>query len=167
MSQSFRLTGLSAAPFRNLFALSDDELGRRQARRMIADAKPGYPDRVSMRDVEVGESVILVNYNHLRDDGPYRSSHAIFVAENARETFDAIDLVPDVLRVRMLSLRAFDTDGMMLDADLVDGRYAEMLIERLFENPAVSFIHVHYAKRGCYACRVDRVIAHPGDQFAF
>jgi Protein of unknown function (DUF1203) len=167
MSTSFRVTGLSPAPFRNLFALSDDELERRHARRMIADAKPGYPDRVGLRDVEVGEAVILVNYQHLRDDGPYRSSHAIFVAERTQEPFDAIDRIPDVLRVRMLSLRAFDTDGLMLDADLVDGRYVEMLIKRLFADPAVAFIHVHYAKRGCYACRVDRVTARADDRFAF
>jgi hypothetical protein len=160
MSQSFRITGLSATPFRHLFALSDDELERHHARRMVADAKPGYPDRIGMRDVEVGEPVILVNYNHLPEDGPYRSSHAVFVAEQSQETFDATDRIPDVLRSRMLSLRAFDAAGMMLDADLVDGHDVEAPIARLFGNPAVEFIHVHYAKRGCYACRVDRADRH-------
>ena len=159
-SASFRITGLSATPFRHLFALSDEALERQHARRIVADAKPGYPDRIGLRDVEVGESVILVNYNHLPDDGPYRSSHAVFVAETDQDPFDAVDRIPQVLRSRMLSLRAFDAAGMMLDADLVDGGDVETLIARLFTDPAVGFIHVHYAMRGCYACRIDRADRH-------
>jgi hypothetical protein len=123
---------------------------------VVADTKPGYPDRIGLRDVEIGEAVILVNYNHLPDEGPYRSSHAVFVAERCGETFDAVDRVPDVLRPRVLSLRAFDADGMMVDADLVDGADVESLIARLFVDSAVAYIHAHYAKRGCYACRIDR-----------
>ena len=156
MSPSFRVIGLLAAPFRHLFALSDAELERQNARRVIADAKPGYPDRIGMRDVEVGESVILVNYNHLPEEGPYRSSHAVFVAERSDVPYDAVDRIPDVLRPRMLSLRAFDADDMMVDADLVDGRDIEALIARLFADPSVAYIHAHYAKRGCYACRIER-----------
>ncbi len=56
----------------------------------------------------------------------------------------------------MLSLRAFDAAGDMVDADLTDGRDIEAAIERLFGNPAADYIHAHYAKRGCYAARIDR-----------
>ena len=56
----------------------------------------------------------------------------------------------------MLSLRAFDASGLMVDADLADGRELEAAIERLFANPAATYIHAHYAKRGCYAARIDR-----------
>jgi hypothetical protein len=38
----------------------------------------------------------------------------------------------------------------------VDGRALEGLIERLFDNQAVAYVHAHYAKRGCYAARIDR-----------
>jgi hypothetical protein len=30
------------------------------------------------------------------------------------------------------------------------------LIMRFFANPQVGYLHVHNARRGCYACRVDR-----------
>jgi hypothetical protein len=30
-------------------------------------------------------------------------------------------------------------------------------VERLFANPRSAYIHVHYARRGCYAARVDRL----------
>jgi len=38
----------------------------------------------------------------------------------------------------------------------VDGTQVETLIERLFANPDAEYIQAHYAKRGCYAARIDR-----------
>ena len=88
---------------------------------------------------------------------PYRASHAIFVREGATQAYDAVNQVPESMRLRLLSLRAYAADGMMLDADVVDGTAMEALIARLFANADVSYIHVHNAKRGCYAGRIDRV----------
>lgn len=156
---SFRVTGLSADRFRPLFGLADEALAERRVVRYRVDASPGFPDRVELREAEVGESVLLVNHAHLPDDGPYRSSHAIFVIEGASRTFDAVDVVPEVLRTRTLSLRAFDRGGMMVDADLVDGRAVEALFERILGDPRVAYLHAHYAKRGCFACRIERADA--------
>ncbi len=64
--------------------------------------------------------------------------------------------MPEVLRSRTLSLRAFDAAGMMLDADLVEGRALEGAAERLLADPAVAYLHAHFAKPGCFACRIDR-----------
>jgi len=153
---SFRITGLDAKPFRHLYGLSDSELAARGAIRYVAESKPGYPDRVEMRDVEPGESVLLVNYEHQPADSPYRSRHAIFVREGAEEPFDKVDVVPESMRNRLLSLRAFDATGMMLDADVVEGDGVEALIDRMFEDTNVAYIHAHNARRGCYAARIGR-----------
>ena len=45
---------------------------------------------------------------------------------------------------------------MIVDADVIDGARTEKLIDRLFANPEALYLHIHYAKRGCYAARVDR-----------
>lgn len=45
----------------------------------------------------------------------------------------------------------------MRDADLIDGADIETLIERLFADPATAYLHAHYAKRGCFAARIDRI----------
>ena len=90
-------------------------------------------------------------------DTPYRATHAIFVREGATQTYDAVGDVPEVMRIRLLSLRGYDDQGMMLDAEIVSGTDIEAVIERLFGNPAISYIHVHNAKRGCYSGRIDRV----------
>lgn len=153
---SFRITGLDPEPFRHLFGLSDEELARQGAKRYVADTKPGYPDRIAVRDAEPGESVLLVNYVHQPADNPYRASHAIFVSERAARRYEGRDEIPEALRVRLISLRAFDDADMMVDADAVDGQHLEAAIARFFADPAVSYLHAHYAKRGCYAARIDR-----------
>ncbi len=62
------------------------------------------------------------------------------------------------MRLRPMSLRAFDADDLMIDADLVDGREMESVVERFFDDPRVAYIHAHYAKRGCYAARIERCL---------
>ena len=153
---AFRVTGLSAEPFRHLYGLSDDELAAHGAKRYIAGEEGGFPDRIEMRDARPGEALLLLNHIHQPADTPYRASHAIFVLEGAQQTYDRVDEVPDVMRLRLLSLRAFDKDGMMLDGEVVEGRQIEGVIERFFAIPEVDYIHVHNAKRGCYSGRIDR-----------
>ncbi|MFN9031508.1 MAG: DUF1203 domain-containing protein [Betaproteobacteria bacterium] len=152
----FHIQGLDPAPFIPLYGLPDEALAQRGIERVRADSCPGYPDRVELRDAEPGEALLLLNYEHLPQATPYRSRHAIFVREGAHTPFNAIDSVPAVLRRRLLSLRAFDARGYLRDADVVDGAQVEPLIERLFANPAVDFIHAHFAKPGCFAATVRR-----------
>ena len=153
---SFRVTGLSPEPFRDLFGLPESELAARGIKRYVADASPGFPDRIEIRDAEPGETLLLLNYTHQPANTPYRASHAIFVREGAQIAYDRIDEIPQALRVRTISLRAFDEVGLIVDAELVDGREIEGAIERLFANSKVAYIHAHYAKHGCYAGRIDR-----------
>jgi hypothetical protein len=153
---AFRVTGLSPEPFQPLFGLPDDELARQGVKRYVADKPQAFPCRVEMRDAAPGETVLLLNHVYQPADTPYRASHAIFVREGAAATYDRVNEAPAVMRARLLSLRAFDADGMMVDADVVDGAVVESLIARLLANADVSYIHAHYAKRGCYAGRIDR-----------
>ncbi|MDR3386665.1 MAG: DUF1203 domain-containing protein [Rudaea sp.] len=152
---SFRITGLPAEPFAHLFSMPAAELARHGAVRRIADARPAYPCRVSLSDAAAGDEIILVNFEHQPAATPYRASHAIYVRQGERR-FDAIDEVPQQLRRRLLSVRAFDADGMMVDADVVDGLEVERTIDRLFGDERAAYLHVDFAKPGCYAARVDR-----------
>jgi hypothetical protein len=153
---SFRITGLPAEHFSHLFALSDEELAKHGAVRRIADERqPGYPCRVSLTDSQPGDELLLVNYEHLPVDSPYRMRFAIFVRKNDR-TYDQIDEVPEQLRKRTLAVRAFDDKGMMLGFELVDGRELEGAIGKLLAQPKAEYLHVHFAAPGCYAARVER-----------
>jgi hypothetical protein len=154
---SYRISGLSPETFRHLFHLSDEELAAQGARRYVADVKPGYPDRIELRDAELGERLILVNYTHQPADNPYRASHAVFVSESSEEAYDRVGEVPEALRLRQISLRAFDGDDFLVAADLAPGAELEPAIESLFADLRVAYIQAHYAKPGCFAARIDRV----------
>ncbi|WP_341520046.1 DUF1203 domain-containing protein [Pseudomonas sp. G.S.17] len=153
---TFRISGLCPEQFQPLFGLPDRELASLGIKRYIVDSKPGFPDRIEMKDAELGQSVLLLNHVCQPANTPYRASHAIFIREGATRIYDAVDQVPEAMRIRLLSLRAYAEDGMMLDADVAEGTAIEPIISRLFDNPEVSYIHVHNAKRGCYSGRIDR-----------
>jgi hypothetical protein len=154
---NFRITGLNAAPFRQYFGMSEPELATHGVRRYTALTKPGFPDRIELRDAEPGETVLLLNYTHQPAATPYRASHAIYVLEGAGEPYDRVNEIPDALRVRTLSLRAFDQDHMMIDAAIVEGSALEAEIENLLRDERAAYLHAHYAKRGCYAARIEPV----------
>lgn len=153
---SFRITGLDAAPFAHLFGLSDDALARYNAKRYVADEKPGFPCRITLEDAEPGETLLLVPHAHQTSATAYASKGPIFVRERAAKRAAWHDEVPEQLKVRLLSLRAYAADGMMLDADVVDGRELKPLIERFLANESVSYLHAHFARRGCYAALIER-----------
>ena len=152
----FRITGLDPSQFSHLYGLSDEALAARGVRRCVVDARPGFPDRIEVRDLDIGETALLLNFAHQPADTPYRASHAVFVREGAMRRYDETGVVPEAMRIRPLSLRAFDADHMMVDADVLDGGEAEATILRFLDNPAVAYIQAHYAKRGCYAARIER-----------
>jgi hypothetical protein len=153
---SFRIFALPSDRFASLFSLTDESLNELGVVRKIADAKPGFPCRVSLVDAEIGETVLLLNYEHQPAPTPFRASHAIYVREGALQAQCAIGEVPNLLRTRMISLRGFDEGHMLIAAELAHGRELETSIQHLFENDAVSYLHLHYAKPGCYAARVER-----------
>ncbi len=151
---SFRSLGLSPEPFVPLFNLSDQALMEMGARRVIAtDAR--MPCRVSLEHAEPGEELLLVNFEHQPENSPYRSTHAIYVRKLARKTFNAVDLIPDALTSRQLAIRAFDKDHMMINAEVIDGATAAAKFESFLADTNAHYLHVHNAKRVCYAARVE------------
>jgi hypothetical protein len=150
----FRITGLSPEPFRPLFGLPDEALAARGVLRLAADESA--PCRVTLDDAAVGEPVLLLHYEHQPAPSLYRSSGPIFVRESAREA-RVTDSIPDSFRKRVYSARAYDGDGLMVDAEVGGGGELESLIGNLFANSEAAYIHLHHARRGCFSCRVDRL----------
>ena len=150
---TYRIAGLDPAPYKPLFGLSDEALASRGIVRMrVTD--PTFPCRISLVDRPVGEEVLLLNHVSHDVANPYRASHAIFVSDAARGEF--VDQVPPVFQKRVLSLRGFDRDGMMIEAMLTQPGETDAGIRRLFENPDVEIIHAHNAVRGCFSAKIER-----------
>jgi hypothetical protein len=152
----FKISGLPVAEFSHLLSLDDEALDHAGVTRCIVDAAGSYPCRITLEDAEPGEEMLLLNYAHQSAQTPYASTGPIFVRRNARSTRVVVNEVPDQQRSRLLSVRAYDASGWMTDADVMDGTDLESLIARFLGDPNVDYLHVHNARRGCYACRVDR-----------
>ena len=152
----FQIKPLDAQRFAHLFDLTDAELAEQQACRQVVATSPGTPCRVSMQDAAVGETVILFNYVHQPEDSPYQASHAIFVRQGAREAPLAINEVPEVIRCRLVSLRLFDRNHMMIAADVMPGEVVGAAIAAAFDKADVAYAHIHNAKPGCFAASVHR-----------
>jgi hypothetical protein len=154
---SFRLVGLAPGTFDTFFAMSDAELAALGARRVIADAMPGYPCRVSLVDAEAGEELLLLSHEHLGAHSPYRASGPVYVRKGARRATLAPGEIPPYVTRRLMSLRAYDAAGMMAVGEVCEGVDAGPVIERLMADAAVAFVDLHNAKRGCFSCRAERV----------
>ena len=153
---SFVVSALPAAEFQPLFGLSDEALAERGIQRRTVDG-PGSPCRITLEDAHPGETVLLMNYEHQPADTPFRSRHAIFVREGvADRSFAACEIPPAFAARTFLSLRAFDAQGMMVDADITPTAELPEAIDRLLANPDAAYLHAHYAGAGCYAARIDR-----------
>jgi len=153
---SFQLVGLPAASFTPLFSLSDAELSEIHAQRVVATSKPGYPCRVSLTDAEIGEELLLLPYTHQPAASPYRASGPIFVRKNAPQAVVEAGVLPAYVTGRLMSVRAYDARGWMMDAAVCPGAETAAVIERLFEEAGVAYIHLHNANRGCFSCAVQR-----------
>ena len=153
---SYIVSGLQSAPFAPLFGLDDEALIAQGIHRMNAPQDGLYPCRVTLADVPAGTPVLLLSYQHQPAAGPYRADGPIFVTEGYRETAMVTGELPLMMTRRILSVRAYDGDDMMVDAEVVDGQQADTLIRRYLSQPDIAYLHVHLARRGCFAARVDR-----------
>jgi len=153
----YSISGLDPAPFAPLFALSDAELAARQIRRTIVeDPMNGYPCRISLSFAGKGDEVLLLSHQHQASEtSPYRASGPIFVRRGAAP-FRHANRLPDVLARRLMSIRAYDADDMLIDAEVAEGLALAMLIESWTQRADVAYLHAHFARQGCFACRIDK-----------
>jgi len=162
----FQIHALPPGEFEHLFEMSDDDLKAAGALRVTAENKPGYPCRVSLEpgypcrvsleDAEIGEEVILANHTHLSENSPYKASHAIYVRRSAKQGDFGPDEIPAMLSCRLLSVRGFGDDHLMKHADVVEGTNLAVTLRAFFDDPAIAYVHIHYAMRGCFAAKATR-----------
>lgn len=156
MKTSFQFVALPHERFEHLFSLSDEELQVAGARRVIVDEKPGSPCRVSLEDVEVGETALLIHFVHHDVASPYRGSGAIYIRKGARTVTPALDEIPFMFTHRLLSVRGYDDSGMLIVTEVSKGNALREVIARLFDNGSVSYLHIHNVGPGCFNCSVGR-----------
>ena len=119
-------------------------------------ASPRYPCRISLEHAAPGDELLLLPFEHQAANSPYRASGPIYVKVGARQRTMAVGEIPESVRRRQISLRAYDADDLIVDAEVCEGESVGAEIERLLADPLVRYLHLHNAKRGCYSCLVRR-----------
>lgn len=152
---TYRIEGLDPARFAHLIDRPDVVLAGHGVQRVTVTTSPGFPCRVTLEDASPGETVLLLSHTS-QPVGPFRSTHAIFVREQATQAATFVDRVPPVFAPRTLSLRGFDAQAMLIGAALAAPGDADPAIRAMLDNPAVQEIHVHNAAPGCFAAKVAR-----------
>ena len=153
---SFQLVGLDPAPFEGLFLLDDQALARLNARRVRADAAETYPCRVSLEEAQRGDEMLLLPFEHQPASSPYRASGPIFVRRGQAQRRLPPDTLTPYVTKRLMSVRAYGAEHMIVDATVCEGRDLAHDLRRLMAREDVAYLHLHNARRGCFSCRVDR-----------
>ena len=153
---AFQLSGIDPAPFQPLFDLDDEALAEIGAVRRTADTSPGFPCRVSLDDAAVGDELLLLPYVHHAVASPYRAAGPIFVRRGAVQRTLAVNEVPAYVSRRLISLRGYDRQQMMVAAEVCEGPLVADALHRFFGDANVAYIHLHNARQGCFSCLVNR-----------
>lgn len=157
MRNNFQIVALQEKEFNNLFLMNEEVLKSIGAVKIIANKNPGYPCRISLKDAEVGEEVILLNYQYHSVNSPYKASGPIFIRKGATTAKLDVNEIPHMLHHRYLSVRGYNTDSMIVEARVTEGVHLRENIDEIFDNKEVEYIHILNAKPGCYNCLVNRV----------
>ena len=154
---TYEVEGLAPAPFAALIGADEEILRAAGAQRVVVKQAHAAPCRITLDDAAPGETVLLLSFAHQNADTPYRQQGPIFIRESATQATRLRDALPPALARRLLSLRAFDAHGMMIDAEVVDGKDADPVIARLLAQDGAAYVHAHYARRGCFAAMIKPV----------
>lgn len=133
-----------------------DDLGHRLSVSMATENDTG-PCRSCLTVFVPGEGRLLFSYAPNQCDHPYNEIGPIYIHEKECQPYANYDAFPGELRTRRpLVLRCYAEDGRMVNGELVGGRPVEKVIEDLFEDPDVKYLHARTATVGCFIARIER-----------
>ena len=153
----FQINALSHQPFQHLFNLNDAELKDIGGLRMIVNENPGFPCRVSLEDATIGEEVLLIPFEHHKTNSPYQAKGPIFIRKGIEQRVLQQNEIPKMLEHRLLSCRGYDKNGIMKSAITSEGKETKNIIEKIFNDDNIAYIHIHNSSPGCFNCEVNRV----------
>jgi hypothetical protein len=121
-------------------------------------AQGGEPLRDLLRRARPGEEIILASYCPFARPGPFREFGPIYVSARGGpaepESIFARRTEPrDDYFQRQLTLRAYDGEGAIADAAIVDFETAPARLDDFLDRPGIDFVDARFPSYGCFAAR--------------
>lgn len=133
-----------------------DEFGHELSVSVATENDTG-PCRSCLEVFVPGEGRLLFSYAPNHCDHPYNEIGPIYIHEKECPTYTDHESFPAPLRKRRpLVLRCYAGDGRMVNGELVGDRPVEEVIENLFLDPQVRYLHARTATVGCFIARIER-----------
>lgn len=154
---NFRIESLKSQPFEFISKLDEAELKQNNIVKQIVNKKPSFPCRVTLEDAEIGEEVFLFNYEFHSVSSPYKASGPIYIRPNKEQRFCEVNEVPSLFLTRLISLRGYNQQQMLIFAEVFEGKELKNKIQNAFENHEIEYVHIHNAKFGCYFAQAKKV----------
>lgn len=126
---------------------------------------PGHPCRHCLRNIDVGDRVLVFAYRPFSALQPYAETGPIFLHAERCRRYLAEEALPPVLATSP----DFIVRGYSKDDRIVYGSGAVTSTEQipayaaaLLDRADIAYVHVRSARNNCYQCRIDKK-ERPGD----
>jgi hypothetical protein len=104
-----------------------------------------------------GEQIILIAYRPFDEASAYAETGPVFVHAQACDGYAHPDMYPDDFRGRQQVFRCYDASGNILGGHLAGPTEdVETVIEELFADQTVEYIHTRNVVFGCYMLELRR-----------
>ncbi len=133
-----------------------DDAGNRLVRQFAGHSSPC---RHCLTDARPGEAVLLGSYHFGRPNGIYWTPSPVFVHQERCAPFASANFIPEIVRRRLVSVRAYDADDLCLYdlGEVGEGSAVEAPIDRALIDRRTDCVNIHTARPGCFLCRVERL----------
>lgn len=123
-----------------------------------AQLATGYgPCRSCLNVFRTGEDRrLLFTYNPFDGLDPYPSPGPIFIHAEECPVYSESAIFPAALRGLPLTLEGYGADRWLVARERPSEAGIEAAIDRVFDNPAVLYIHVRNTEAGCFIARIER-----------
>jgi hypothetical protein len=165
---AFRVDAIPPATLAEIRRAARDRFGNELT--PIVDADGGSPLRCCLRRSTPGEQLYLIAHRPFSRPGPYAEAGPVFVHAGPCPGYRENDAYPAGYRDwPTMVFRPYrhdaelNCDAIAYDAiQMGDGATAETLIDAIFSDPTINFIHTRNVYAGCFMFSITRADVAPG-----
>jgi hypothetical protein len=113
--------------------------------------------RRCLRRFNPGDQRLLFKYQPFQKEGVFAEAGPIYIHEqDCQPEAEIVSGYPDEFRELPLLLRAYTKEDGQVNSILIKDGDAETIIEKLFADAEVAYIHLRDGESGCYYARIER-----------